>query len=232
MRHPSSVYSGETTTIEVGTGPNKQTFYVHRGLLSFYSGYFRAALDGGFLEANTGVVKLEIEEPTVFDGFVKWLYTTKVCKDDITEQNNAEYFNFIVKLWIFGDRREIPLLMNEMIDFLHQSVVRAWMLPSNSVTEVYDNTTEESALRRLLVDMYANLAAKKHAVSFTPGSDTYNKQFRCDLVKSLIADKPRRPLLSKSQVRGVEMCPSFHVHEEGVTCTGDGIKRSSDEMED
>lgn len=215
----------------MGTGANTKTFYVHRDLLSFYSGYFEAALNGGFAEAGSGIMKLETEEPAVFEGFVKWLYTAKARTDEITKQNAGEYFKSIVRLWIFADRRDVPLLMNEMIDSLHRSVVAIWIIPNNSVKEIYDNTTEGSALRRVLVDMYASVAGDELAGEFTPDNDVYTKGFLCDLVKSMIATVPRRPFLKKEQYQKVEMCPSFHVHEEGVKCAKRGTKRSSNEME-
>lgn len=230
-KHYRSAYISAMATIEVGAGTKKQTFHVHRDLISFYSGYFKAALKGGFAEAASGVIKLETEEPAVFEGFVKWLYTHKPRTDKITHADNMQYYMQIVKLWIFADRRGVPLLMNEMIDLFHQSVVEIWITPGNTIREVYDNTTENSTLRRLLVDVYTNLAGDKHVPFMTHNSGVYTAEFYCDLVKSLITGDSRRPLLSAVQFRKVEMCPSFHVHEEGVKCTKKGIKRPSGEME-
>jgi hypothetical protein len=62
-QHYRTAYTGDVATIEVGTGPAKRTFYAHCDLLSFYSGYFQAALNGGFAEAQNKVIKLETEEP-------------------------------------------------------------------------------------------------------------------------------------------------------------------------
>ena len=66
----SSAFTGEMATIEVGTGENKRTFYAHRDLLSFYSGYFKAVFNGGFAAAQSSVIKLEIEgsEPQALEG--------------------------------------------------------------------------------------------------------------------------------------------------------------------
>lgn len=221
-KHCSSAYIGETATIEVGAGTNKQTFHVHRDLLSFYSDYFRAALNGSFAEARTGTIELETEEPAVLEGFVKWLYTQKFLQDKITEENNVEFFESVVKLWIFADRRGIPLLMNEMIDCLQQSIVEAWILPKLTITEIYNNTTEESGLRRMIVDTYASLAGDEQATGMMYDSDVYMQNFLIDLVKSLIAEDSRKPPLTQEQYEKVEMCPSFHVHEEGVQCKKKG----------
>lgn len=112
-------------TIEVGDGEVKRTFYAHRGLLTFYSGYFKAALEGGFAEAQSGVIKLETEEPSVFEAFITWLYTRKACAKVINPDTACEHYELVVKLWIFANRRDIPLLMNEMVDSLHRAVVDA-----------------------------------------------------------------------------------------------------------
>lgn len=215
----------------VGTGANRQTFYVYRDLLSFYSGYFKAALNGSFAEANTGIIRLATEEPAVFTGFVKWLYTHKHRADKITDANDTEYYMSIVKLWIFADRRDVPLLMNEMVDLFQQSMVASWILPSGTIKEIYNNTTQESALRRMVVDMHASLSGCGTRAHIPYNSKFYTQNFLIDLFKSLVATSPRRPRLSQEQYKKVEMCPAFHVHEEGVKCTKKGTKRSSDEME-
>lgn len=231
--HHSSAYIGKTATIEVGTDANKQTFYVYRDLLSFYSGCFRAALNGGFTEAESGVIKLETEEPVVFEGFVKWLYTKDFRSDEINKHNNKEYFMSIVKLWIFADCREIPLLMNEMIDRLQEAVHTVWLLPRNTIREAYSNTTARSALRRMIVDTYKTLGGigLGHDMTKDDGYDyrCYPKQFLYDLMPLLLQVRGQRNL-TKEEYNEVDMCPSFHVHEEGVSCTRKRKKRSSDEM--
>ncbi|GAB7327594.1 hypothetical protein MBLNU13_g11445t1 [Cladosporium sp. NU13] len=209
---PDSAYIGETATIEVGTGANIRTYYV------------------GFAEANTGIIHLETEEPAVFGGFVKWLYTHKPHTDKFTKANYRESYMSIVKLWIFADRRKIPLLMNEMIDSLHQSMVELWLLPSDFIRETYDNTTEESALHRMLVDMYASVAGSNLSSDMKHDPEVYPQNFLIDMVKRLIEAGPRKPYLTDKRYQKVEMCPSFHVHEEGAKCTKKRTKRSSDEM--
>ena len=165
--HRSSVYIGETATIEVGAGEHKQTFYVRRDLLSYYSGYFKAALHGNFAEAGSGIVKLDTEEPSVFEGFVKWLYTRRARSDEINADTGRDHFMSVVKLWIFADRRDIPLLMNEMIDRLQQCIVTLWCVPGGTLREVYDNTTAGCALRRMIVDIYKSTSGETLAKAMT-----------------------------------------------------------------
>lgn len=229
----SSVYIGETVTIEVGTGEHKQTFYAHRDLLCFYSGYFKAALNGDFVEARRGMLVLETEEPAVFEQFIKWLYTTRPRKDEIDMEGRSGYFTSIIRLWIFADRRDIPLLMNEMIDDLLRSVCKTSRLPSGLLAELYDNTTENSALRRVVVDMYKSLGGSATAAHMAQNADRYGdypKQFLYDFTISVLQNRSQG-CLSHDEYARRDMCSLFHVHEDGVSCTKKGIKRSRDEAE-
>lgn len=224
----SSAYTSKIVAIEVGTDEHKRTFNAHHGLLTFYSGYFKSALDGGFAEAQSGVIKLETEDSAVFEPFITWLYTHKAGLGEPTLKNATPYYMSIVKLWIFADRREIPLLMNEMVDLLQQIVVSVWSLPQCTLQEVYESTTDNSALRRMLVHLYQCIGASlKAGIS---NLETYPKDFLLDLVESLSVPDSRKRL-GKTEYEKVNMCGLFHVHEEGVSCPRKGTKRSKDEME-
>jgi hypothetical protein len=41
----------------------------------------------------------------------------------------------MIDLWLFGDRRDIPLLMNEMIDALHVDIADRWLVPSDCLQQ-------------------------------------------------------------------------------------------------
>jgi hypothetical protein len=55
-------------------GEEKKGFAVHEVLLTHYSDFFRAALNGKFKEAEEKRITLHDEEPVVFESFVHWLY--------------------------------------------------------------------------------------------------------------------------------------------------------------
>jgi hypothetical protein len=68
---------------------------IHESLLTTYSDFFRAALTGGFVEAEEKVVKLEEDRSQTFVFFVHWLYHQRLpdrSKGDADE---------IVKPWSF-----------------------------------------------------------------------------------------------------------------------------------
>jgi hypothetical protein len=49
-------------------------YVIHKKLVSYHSTFFKAALNGSFLEGQNNQVKLEEELLEVFNGFVHWLY--------------------------------------------------------------------------------------------------------------------------------------------------------------
>lgn len=55
-------------------GPDHVRFVVPESLLVHYSKFFRAALTGNFSEAKDKTVKLEEDDPKMFELFVHWLY--------------------------------------------------------------------------------------------------------------------------------------------------------------
>lgn len=63
--------------VTVKVGPSGKEFHIHKGLICYYSEYFRGAFKGGFQESE-GVVKLDDDRVDVFQCFVNWLYTGKV----------------------------------------------------------------------------------------------------------------------------------------------------------
>jgi hypothetical protein len=222
---------------------------VHRGLLGFYSGYFQAALDGGFAEAKSGVIKLETEEPAVFEEFMMWLYTKTPRAESTTKDNCLQHYESTTKLWIFADRREIPLLMNEMIDSFQQSVLVGWatnIMPNKVINNIYENTPEGSALRRMLTNMYWCMGSSAQADAIAKNPEDFPHEFLAELAhycwitrrrgqrgqnllvwphKELKEPVPR-PRLSKERYKTFGMCLFYHVHENrvGVICAEKEIK--------
>jgi hypothetical protein len=206
----SSEY-GEIAKIEVGNGDKRQTFHVHKGLLSFYSGYFRAALEGPWTEPSSGVINLETEDPLVFERFFLWLYTNRITDDTLKKTHTI-----IIDLWLFADCRNIPLLMNEMINALHLRIANSWMLPLDCLNTIYMSTTEESALRRMLTWSISRTMDRKLLEGVH--GNKWRREALVEVLKMLV-DTRGEASLTKGQYKTTSMCPLYHVHEEGVSCT-------------
>lgn len=77
---------GEVVEVRVGEAPSLvKSFYLHKAVLAFYSGYFEAAFKDTFSEGKTGVLELATETVEVFEHFVLWLYTRQML--EISDQN-------------------------------------------------------------------------------------------------------------------------------------------------
>lgn len=197
-------------TIEVGIEEQKRTFYAYRGLLSFYSGYFQAALKGSWAEAETGRFVFAEEDIDVVERFVLWLNSRR-----ITDKTPELDFDIILRLWLFADRRDIPFLMNEMIDCLQRAIIERTTMPVESLHLVYENTSPSCPLRRMLVESFRNLC-NPNDFSVEAYIDMWPKQALWDLAKALCTI-PRPDLSSLELFEQASMC-RFHVHEDGVRC--------------
>jgi hypothetical protein len=238
----SSAYVSEIVTIEVGE--DKRAFQVHRGLLTFYSGYFKTALDGAsgssktvpdeeIAEAQNGVIGLKFEEPAVFEEFVMWLYSHKPRVESTTKENAQQHYRSIVKLWIFADRRDIPLLMNEMIGNLQQAVASVWVVPVQVIQKVYEGTTEDSALRQMILHLFTSICGNAFVTHVTLEAGRYEeyypKRFLLDWIKGMLRRGYDRRSLTQGEHENIDLCLAFHVHKEGVSCRMKGTKRCREE---
>lgn len=66
----------EIIEVKVGKAPEPvKSFYLHKGIAAFYSGYLEAAINGSFAEAKSKVIRLPEEDVKTFEDFTLWLYT-------------------------------------------------------------------------------------------------------------------------------------------------------------
>ena len=203
---PSDLF-GETIIVKVGTGETQKSFTLHKGILCHYSGYFKAALNRKFAEATAGVVELPEDEVKVFEAFVIWLYTK-------TFNDNGEAGNLsICKLWVFADRRQIPKLVNDMIEDSRKKSLRVWISPNNELRYLYENTTNGAELRRFVVyfiTRYGNPSMLAHESS---------KNWPRDAFRDLLAHVWQVGTGKKDEMAVEPLC-GFHRHEDGITCAG------------
>jgi hypothetical protein len=135
-------------------------YHVFRGLLTWHSGYFVAALSppSGFHDSGTNSLEciLDIE---AFDTFTCWLYTGKL--DDTSEPISAARPPrlsplTLSKIWVFADFHIIPAFGNAAIDVLHGHQALLWVTSSSVIKYVYEHTKPDSLLRRYLQDAFTN----------------------------------------------------------------------------
>ncbi|EME84971.1 uncharacterized protein MYCFIDRAFT_83022 [Pseudocercospora fijiensis CIRAD86] len=198
-KRPSAEHFDSMIQIKVGTGSEMQTFDMYKGVLRFYSGYFRTAIEnienGRFAEAQDGAINLPDEEPEIFNLFRGWLYTRVLPKVEDPQSDSA--WRILFKLWCFGDRRNIPLLQNEVLDRLALEGLTHRTTPMYSLQNISGVSHQRSRSN----------GASKHS-----GQEARN--FKDDLLKYMLE---KRPKFIPDEFEKSDMC-EWHVHEEGVRC--------------
>lgn len=84
-------------------------------------------------------------EVEVFEAFQVWLYTRKLIKNNVSTKVYPEYYH-LIKLWLFGDKYQIPLLQNRTMDAILDKVDQDKETPIHVLHLAYENTTSNSPL--------------------------------------------------------------------------------------
>ncbi|KAI7089737.1 hypothetical protein KC356_g2197 [Hortaea werneckii] len=226
--------------VQLEIGDESKIIKVHKGVLAFYSGYFRSALTGDFLEASQGTITLPTEEFDVVDFAVTWMYARRLNVDfEAGKQRDTGLL--LCKLWAFADRRLIPSLANVAIDYLRSHLLTLWYQPTSEMIRYsYTNTSAGAALRRFLIFF---VAVACDASSFKDQNHRNRSGWPKEAVWDLLmavweesgdgghTQNPNTKNKDRKQViQDVDMC-EYHVHESGASCKTAGKKRGRSEFE-
>ncbi|KAG9653090.1 hypothetical protein KCU95_g1301, partial [Aureobasidium melanogenum] len=201
----SKEFRGKLVTIIVGSA--KEAFSIHKDLLVFYSDYFRAAFNGSFTEATEGRVELLDVEQEVFQNFHAWLYTRKLLE--------PLGWCLLVDLWVFGDRFQVPLLQNCVMDEIFAKQKRDAELPLYWMWTAYAYTVDGSPLRKAIIELLAYhsvLEDEVDGIMTSENSSHFTVEMLQDLVKELNAARKNKVRYGKPPKR--DEC-FFHVHGKG-----------------
>ncbi|THZ08703.1 hypothetical protein D6C91_10074 [Aureobasidium pullulans] len=208
-------------TVKILVGPEKEAYSVHKELLCFYSDFFRAAFNGSFKEAIESQIELPDAEISIFEAFQTWLYArTLLNAEDPMDKPDRPFYHshpILAKLWIFGDKYQIPLLQNNVIDTMHEKVEKDKLAPSTCVALAYENTLPGSCLRRAVVDIVAHRALLE--VQDGACGPQYRQYWTLDAsmdMMAAIASAWRSKLIPYTFLK-TERC-HYHVHAEGEHC--------------
>ncbi|KAK3676223.1 hypothetical protein LTR78_003973 [Recurvomyces mirabilis] len=199
--------------LKVGQHPNIKSFFVHKDLITFFSGFFRAAICGNFAEAASGVVNLPTEDADTVAAFISLLYFR------ILPVSSGETSKFwpICTLWILADRWETPIMANALIDHMRDQAVTLWIHPSNLLNLMYENALESPGLRRfatmVVVAVLSNKKLKEMQETFEWSSDV-----RLGILQELLSHGTDRKLVGREELAMLDLC-QYHQHKEGVRCS-------------
>lgn len=137
--------------VQVEVGPEERKFTLHKGLLCAFSSYFKAALEGGFKEAEEQVIRLPEDDVKVFERFQLWIYTGTFIEAGETEKDMDD--DLIIGLYLSAEARGIPQLQNLAIDCYINNFDALGEVQTRVFRRIYENTLPSSPLRRLITDL-------------------------------------------------------------------------------
>ncbi|EME45268.1 hypothetical protein DOTSEDRAFT_71092 [Dothistroma septosporum NZE10] len=217
--------------LSVGKGPKAKLFDIHRGVLQFYSGYFRTAIknidDGKFAEGANGVIALTEEDLQTFTLFKRWLYAPQRHMLVPQDRNKPEYqhldYDALSNLWCFAAQRIIPMLQNRAVDLIIAKTAKGSKMSTSTVRYIFTQTGIDSPLRRLTVFYEA------HYKCLEMGDDLKRKEITDatwfgEFCKEIAIERYTGSAVDTSRYANSgswSRCP-YHVHEEGAQCDSRG----------
>ena len=142
---------GPVVSIRVGNSSNgrEETFWVHERLICYYSPFFDAACHGEWTESSNKAIELPEDDPDIFALFVQRLYSGD-CAYAYPGSQEID-FEKLVALYAFADKVRMLLLKDEVVDKIIDRIVGGWFsIFVYQVRLVYENTTEDSGLRKMI----------------------------------------------------------------------------------
>ncbi|KAF2809742.1 uncharacterized protein BDZ99DRAFT_499038 [Mytilinidion resinicola] len=167
---PPSFSAMSQDLVTVLVGPQGKAYHAHMDLIVHYSEYFRAAFTGSFREAEEKELTLEEVEERTFGFFMDWLYSKKLPQNCGTTERSSAYplqpctcnedeaRYPLVKLYIFGDRYQVPDLRKDALNAIYQECNHdnPLHLPSNvEVIEAFETLPSDSLLCKFYIDVFA-----------------------------------------------------------------------------
>jgi hypothetical protein len=163
-----------------------------------------------FVEATDRKIDLFDANQEAFEHFLTWLYTRKLASDD--EQPLG--LIALVDLWLLGDRFQVPMLQNCVMDKIIPQPNDDTVFELGLVEAAYENTTVGSPLRRVLLEIPAYQTALGEAEGVL-----FRKRFTVEILVDLVKEvaSARKDKVPWGELPKRDKC-FFHVHGKDEQC--------------
>ncbi|KAL8948426.1 MAG: hypothetical protein Q9222_005392 [Ikaeria aurantiellina] len=195
-------------TVTIKVGPEAKEFIVHRALLCHHSSYFKAALADHWKEGQQGLIELKDGNPEIFGRFCLWLYWGKIMEDH--EAVTDIPWDTLTACYLLAEMRDVPMMQNAVIDLLIRKTQATNLLPTREQRHVWEQTTENSPLRKMIVDITVLRGDIAQTLKDENEENMYDKSF---LVDAFIL-KYQHPNLISHEDFFTRRC-LYHIHKEG-----------------
>jgi hypothetical protein len=188
-------------------------FTVQKALLCNSSPYFKAALNGPFIEGQTQTIDLDDEDPSIFRTYVAWLYQGRLNSQDIEEDlhDPRDFEIHIAELVVFADKRDIGELKNDAISMLLNYLQKSQYFASLEIIKrIYNmpKSTEINELRRLLAQEEVCFGRR-----LEKQIDHWHPEFMAEIIKVYKKNQDSyHRFLPGSRLGEEDLCTLVHKH--------------------
>ncbi|KAK4952511.1 hypothetical protein LTR10_009317 [Elasticomyces elasticus] len=146
-----------TDVFTVVVGEEEEEFTLHASIATKYSGFFKAACNGGFREAQDKIIHLPDVGPATFRAYVQWIYSGNVVVVDGEELRSDDKGDQrqwrLIKLYVLGEILSDMLLRNKITDGYRECCrSNGYGAGPASIGLAYEHTPAGSTMRKLLLD--------------------------------------------------------------------------------
>lgn len=170
-----------TKTFIVSVGATKKEFTLYTEIATRSSKFFQAALSRNWKESQENRVVLAEVHPDVFEGYLQWLNTGVITSSfPIGKPTTFD----LAELYILGDFLDDATFRDAVLDDLIYSAYDMW--PGIcSVNLVWDNTTRDSPLRALILEIWAEKPMPLVIEKLVREADEYPGAFMVELIEHM-----------------------------------------------
>jgi hypothetical protein len=155
------------------------SFSVHESVICAKAPFFKAALQHEWAEGQERKVTLTETEADVFEAYAHWAYSgivdaTAISKSTPSSDAKLKLPTYLAlgKLWIFADKVLDFELCNRLSDStLEKAQENSAKIALGSLAYLWPRTSKDSPLRKLHVDMYADIVPAFNLRQYHPNHD-------------------------------------------------------------
>lgn len=217
--HPvANIDFTQSDLVKLIVGPTKTEFTVHKAILCERSPFFKACLQGNWLESHTKEVNLTEEHPDMIAIMIKWFYTNNLDPTFLPDATSRD----ITLLYQTADRYLLFEFKNHIIDkFRAFCRVERRIIEPDLLTALHEQGMMDTMLYAYGVDSLADQIRCSEA-DYSPGG-CYHEELEAayrnnEEVKVAVEATIARDLVSP----GENLCKSFgcqyHEHAGGGAC--------------
>jgi hypothetical protein len=220
---------GDFITVWVGRGTAAKKFYINSDLAIQHSGFFKAVLETDSKKAEQQTIRLSDLDDNVaatFESFQSFLYAGKVVSSQTNmKPDEDEEWDRLANSWILGNSLLSGSFKDAVVDAMVHKLVLAESVPLDIYTNMYQNSSESSPIRKLMVDIAVHEREEEDMVTVcTDNEPAVQAEFLRDVAVALFRFEH---LLKESPVSAKSGC-YYHEHGSEKPCYKTMFEKSSD----